>query len=173
MEVFLQGQRVIAPRERIHPTAQSRPISLEEGMTPGGSGGSPPAWRRRLPRRLHPAPLTVLWSYCVPGSRGSGSAAGGHPLPPGMGSNRQWPTPQRAHVWHPSSRLFPGLGGWGVFRSSPLPIPRSPGPAACGGAPGVHLGGAASPPRGAPRPRRLAARRVPAAEPGEERPRLT
>lgn len=90
--------------------------------------------------------------------------------PPTPQTSRGLPYPQRALVSRPSSRLFTGLRVPGVLRP-PLSPPGSSGPAAWGWE-CVHLGGAASL-GGAPRPRRLAARRVLAAEPGEERPRLS
>lgn len=176
MEVFLQGQRVIAPGERIHPL--HCPIQThfpEEGRILGESRGFFPIWSRGLPPDVEPFPLAVLWSYCVLESRGSSSAAGVHSQPgrqPTHSSNLPWPTLPAASAClaPPAPGSLQGSGSR-VCCDLPSLLPGSSGPAAWGWE-CVHLGGAASL-GGAPRPRRLAARRVLAAEPGEERPRLS
>lgn len=90
---------------------------------------------------------------------------------PTHSSNLLWPTlPAASACLTPQFQALYRAQGTGCAATSPLsswePRTRSLG-VGC-----VHLGGAASP-GGAPRPRRLAARRVLAAEPGEERPRLS
>lgn len=81
--------------------------------------------------------------------------------------NRPWPTPQRALLSHPQLQALYAAPDPGCA----LIAPGSSGPAAVGGT--GCAPGRGRIPGGAPRPRRLAARRVPAAEPGEERPRLS